>query len=398
MPSSETDQANTKTTHSELTEQFKAMIERYILDNYRDADCYLGLSFQQGGRTMLQINVPASHLPYLLKVRPSDATKNEPPSWKNRPSNINHAERIKDYIIGQTESDQKWILGTLTANVSKEKIEIVEFFDGFCLVIIPKGVSLDILDGQHRTSAIQDLITGDERYLISKDSFPITLLIEDSLHQTRRDFCDIAKTLPISKSLLVSFGALGRDEITIKVIERVSLFRGKTEKIKASPNSKSKLIYTTNYIAKAVSLAFTNDSSDELLDYDIEESAKALSNCLNQFFSECPHTKYIANKEELTVEEVVSFKETYLLGISVGLEILGRLLYCTYDKKSNSFDADKVSQLARLDWSRKSVLWKDNVVRIDPTPRAPGNRYRISSVASAVVTAVKVVKERLGWI
>lgn len=398
MSSSETNQANTKTTHSELTEQFKAMIERYILDNYRDADCYLGLSFQQGRRTMLQINVPASHLPFLLKAKPSDATKNEPPSWKNRPLNINRTERIKDYIIDRTKSDQKWILGTLTANVSKEKIEIVEFFNGFCLVIISKGISLDIMDGQHRTSAIQDLITGDERYLISKDSFPITILIEDSHRQTRIDFFDIAKISPISPSLLVSFGTLGRDEITIKVIKMVSMFRSKTELIKLTPSSRSTLIYTTIYIARAVSLAFTNDSSDELLDYDIEESAKALSNCLNQFFSECPHTKYIANKEELTVEEVVSFKETCLLGVSVGLEILGRLLYCTYDKKSNSFDADKVSQLARLDWSRKSVLWKDNVVRIDPTPRDPGKRYRISSIASAIVTAVKVVKERLGWI
>jgi DNA sulfur modification protein DndB len=398
MASSETNQANTKTTHSELIEQFKAMIERYILDNYRDADCYLGLSFQQGGRTMLQINVPASHLPYLLKAKPSDTDKNEPLSWKNRPLNINHSEQIKNYIISRTESDKKWILGTLTANVSKEKIEIVEFFNGFCLVIIPKGVSLDITDGQHRASAIQDLITGAERYLINKHSFPITLVIEDSDRQSQIDFCDMAQIFPISKSLLISYGALGRDEITIKLIKMVSMFHRKTELIKRSPNSRSTLIYTTNYIARIVSLAFTNESDDELLDYDIEKSAQVLGDCLNQFFSECLHTKSIADKEELTVEEVVSFKEICLLGVSVGLEILGRLLYCTYDKKSNSFDGEKVSQLAKLDWSRKSVFWKDNVVIVDPTPKDPAKPYKITFAASAVATAVKVVKERLGWI
>jgi DNA sulfur modification protein DndB len=347
---------------------------------------------------MLQINVPASHLPFLLKAKPSDTTNNDPESGKNRPLNINHAEEIKKYIISRVEFHKNWILGTLTANVSKEKIEIVEFFQGFCLVIIPKGVSLDITDGQHRTSALQDLFAGTERSLISKDSFPITLVIEDSERQSQMDFRDMAQTLPIPKSLLVSYGALGRDEITRKIIEGVSLFRGKTEKIKASPNSKSKLIYTANYIARAVSLAFTNDSSDELLDYEIEKSAKVLGDCLNQFFSECPYTKSIADKEELTVEEVVRFKETCLLGISVGLEILGRLLYYTYDKKSHSFDAERVSKLAKLDWSRKSLLWQDNVVRVDPTPRDPGKRYRISYVASAVATAVKVVKARLGWI
>jgi len=54
----------------------------------------------------------------------------------------------------------------------------------------------------------------------------------------------------------------------------------------------------------------------------------------------------------------------------VGLEILGRLLYYTYDKDPEgfAFDEEKISAITRLDWSRQGKLWQNNVVspNIDP--------------------------------
>ena len=77
-----------------------------------------------------------------------------------------------------------------------------------------------------------------------------------------------------------------------------------------------------------------------------------MANCLNQFFSEHSQTKRIAEEkiERLTIDEISDFRNECLLGVSVGLEILGRLLYCAYDPKMNSFDRKKVSRLAQLDW------------------------------------------------
>lgn len=399
MATFEINAANTNSVQSDLTEQFKSVIERHILESYGKAECYPALLFRQGKRKMLQINVPAIHLPTLLKSKPSDEKKNDPHSGKNRPVIKGHIKEIRDYIVDRAQAEKKWILGTLTANVPENKIEIVPIWGGVCLVKIPRGVFLEITDGQHRTRAIQELIMseGDSRDFISEDSFPITLVLEDDHRQSQMDFRDMAQTVPLPKSLLVSFGALGRDGITQKIVEQVPMFRNKTEKISSTPGSGSKFIYTINYVAKAVSSAFANDSNAELLDYELEASAQALSTCFQNFFSQCRETKQVFEKEKLDKDEAGFFRENCLLGVSVGLEILGRLLHCTYDEETNSFDEDKVSQLAKLNWSRESSLWKDNVVRIDPKPKNPAKPYKITASASAVATAVKVVKAQLGW-
>lgn len=399
MTTLQTNEASNNAVQPEVKSPFVSLIESYIVKYFREAECYPGLMFRQGERDMIQINVPVSQVPILLEAKPSDDKKNNPHSGKNRPVIKGHAEEIKDYVVERAKNGKPWILGTLTANVSRQNIEIIDFGKGVCLVIIPKEVSLDITDGQHRTRAIQELRQSSERKYISQDSFPITLVLEDGFRQCQTDFRDMAQAAPLPKSLLVSFGALGRDGITQQLVERVSMFQGKTQLIKASPGSGTKYIYTIHYIAKAVSCAFTNDPSDELLNRDSEALAEVLIDCLNQFFSKCFNTKYIYEKavEELTVEEVNAFKEDCLLGVSVGLEILGRLLYCTYDDDNNCFDEVMVSKLAKLDWSREGKLWENNVVRQDPNPKEGAKPYKITASGSAVKMAIDAAKRELGW-
>jgi len=346
---------------------------------------------------MLQINVPAKDLPNLLQARPAAA--NNPDSGKDRPEIKGHADEIKHYIVDRARKGEAWIIGTFTANVAPEIITIVELGMGICMVIVPQGVQFDLTDGQHRKKAIQEFLSDpNESELLAEEYFPITLILEDNFHQCQADFRDIAQAKPVDKSLLLSFGkSSGRAGITKKLIEKVPMFRGKTDKINRSPSKKYKLIYTTNYIARAVSCAFTDNSEDELEYYDVEKSSEALAKCLNHFFSECSQTQRIfeTGVEKLTVNEVSDFKKECLLGVSVGMEILGRLLYCTYELKSNSFNPNKVSQLAQLDWSRENILWQNNVVRVNP--RQKNSTKTISWGASAIADAVKVVKTELGW-
>jgi DNA sulfur modification protein DndB len=125
-----------------------------------------------------------------------------------------------------------------------------------------------------------------------------------------------------------------------------------------------------------------------------------LARCLNNFFSECSHTRHISETsvEELTSQDVNKFTDSCILGRSVGLEILGRLLYCTYDRDSSQdFETERVLQLAQLDWSRKSHLWEGNVVLYNST-QTNNKSYKISSNASSVKVAVSKVKAHLGWI
>lgn len=152
-----------------------ALLLSHFSLNIRSDRCYPGLIFQQGKRTMLQINVPASDFSGLLQAKPS--TGNDPDSGKNRPEIKGHANEIKKYIIERARKDKPWIVGTLTANVDPKDITIIELGRGICLVVIRRGVKLDITDGQHRKSAIHELIESAESNLISDDDFPITLVL-----------------------------------------------------------------------------------------------------------------------------------------------------------------------------------------------------------------------------
>lgn len=382
---------------TESSPRLDPFLEPYFAKHHREK-CYPGLIFRQGKRQMVQINVPADDLPTLLQAKPS--SDNDPDSGKNRPEVKGHAEEIKEYILKRATKGIPWILGTLTANVDPSKIDIIELGRGICLVVIPRGVKLDITDGQHRKSAIQDLIMGEFGEVIGDNDFPITLVLEPDFNQCQTDFRDMAQTKQLDKSLLLSFGEFeGRVGITKRVVDEVFMFRGKTEKIKNSPALKKKLIYTNNYIIRAVSCAFTNDPNNELREYDVNQASDSLVKTLNQFFSECSHSRHIyeTEPEDLTIEQVAEFRENCVLGISVGLDILGRLLYYTYNQHTMSFESSQVSQLALLNWSRNSHLWKDNVVLIDPKPKNPAQPYKISYVSSAVRIAVNRAKTHLGW-
>ncbi len=390
--------SGTNTPQSESNQRLDEVLHPYFAKYHRDK-CYPGLIFQQGKRKMVQINVPAHDLPTLLQAKPSN--DNDPDSGKNRPEVKGHAEEIKEYILNRVENDKPWIVGTLTANVPPDKIELIELGRGICLVVIPRTVKLDITDGQHRKRAIHELIESPKGELIADNDFPITLVLEGNFSQCQSDFRDMAQTRQLDKSLLLSFGEFeGRVGITKNLIERVPMFKGKTEKIKGSPATKKKLIYTTNYITRAVSCAFENDPNDELKGYDVEKASDSLVSCLNQFFSECSQTRHIfkTSVEELRVDEIGRFKEECILGVSAGLDILCRLLNCTYNKSNHYFDTEKVSQIAQLDWSRESNLWHDNVVIVDPNPKNPEKPYKISYVSSAVRIAVELAKAKLGWV
>lgn len=371
------------------------LYDKYESEEYK---CYLGLIFHQGKRRMIQINVHAQQLLGFLQAKPS--LGNDPDSGKNRPVVKGHAGEIKKYIIQRVNKDQPWILGTLTANIDPEDIEIIELGRGVCFVAIPLDKKLDITDGQHRYQAIKELMESEQSPLIARNYFPITLVLEGDLKQCQTDFRDMAQARQLDKSLLLSFGEFsGRIGITKYLVSHVSMFEGKTEKVKKSPATKKKLIYTNNYIVRLVSYAFTDTPNDDLENADVEKDAAELTRCLNYFFNECRDTQYIASRpvDELTIDDVIRFKEKSLLSVSIGLEILGRLLYVTYDKDNCFFNLEWVSQLAELDWSKGSHLWQNNVIRIDSNPKYPNKPYQLATNPSQVRLAVNTVKTHLGW-
>jgi DNA sulfur modification protein DndB len=116
--------------------------------------------------------------------------------------------------------------------------------------------------------------------------------------------------------------------------------------------------------------------------------ADNLAICLNHFFTVNNYTAKFASKEELDTQEASKFRDSYLLGVSVGLEILGKLLHKTLIE-NDSFDLEKVSHIAiNLDWLRKAEIWSNSVVRED----------KINTGQAHVRDAVNHALSKLGWL
>ncbi|HYW19009.1 MAG TPA: DNA sulfur modification protein DndB [Nodularia sp. (in: cyanobacteria)] len=388
----ETIQDSNNHVSPDIKANFSTLVAPLFSEHYLES-CYPGLIFHQGKRKMLQINVPAKDLPTLLQAKPS--TNNDPDSGKNRPEVKGHAKEIKDYVVERAKASKPWVLGTITANVDEKHIKIHELGRGICIVVIPDGIKLDITDGQHRKTAIHELIFSNESYLVGHNQFAITLILEGDKRQCQTDFRDMAQTKQLDNSLLLSYGEFeGRVGITKNLIEEVRMFQEKTNQIGRNAPTKQKLIYTTSFLARFVSCVFADNTKDELKGHDVEQLSKVLAESLNRFFLECKDTKDISEThiDKLTIHQVGAFKETSLLGVSAGIEVLGRLLYRTYDKNNNYFDAQRVSQLAQLDWSRKNSIWDNNVVR-----KSANYDYEIQNRPTAITDAVQIVKTMLGW-
>ncbi|MEL7034591.1 MAG: DNA sulfur modification protein DndB [Cyanobacteria bacterium J06592_8] len=394
---------NSSLVTQELTDSIKQSVQPIMVEGYRRGQTFLAVGSKHGRRLMLQINVHATEIPTLLRSRSVSKDSNDSTSGKNRPVNEEHVKTIKSYIIERAQSNNKWIIGTITANVSPTRIQYQKIWGDIYVVFIPNNTSLEITDGQHRKKAITQLIESDDigRDLIADATFPVNLVLEGNLEQCQTDFCDMAQTYPIAKSLLVSYAGFGKDGVAKEVAEKVGMFKNKTQKIKSTPGSGSKYIYTINYIAKLVSCAFSGTTNDKLTEFKthalVTKKSNLLSECLNHFFSIYPLTQGLAEKEDLDTKDATAFRENNILGISVGLEILGLLLYKAYDDKTDTFEIDMIEQLADdIDWSKSSDLWKGTVV-VDNGKEGEKKGVKISASRSSVSVALDRCIQQLGW-
>ncbi len=415
---------------AEFTNLLQQTMESIRTKTYRDGKTYVAVGSQHGGRLMLQINIHANEILKLVRSSSIDKRSNDPSSGKNRPIDEKHVKNIKNYISERSKSGNKWIIGPITANVSPEKIQYQKVWEDFYIVFIPDHTFLEITDGQHRATAIIRLIEelqSEEQKLILNSSFSFNIVLEASLEQCQTDFRDMAQTQPIAQSLLVSYASFGRDAVAKEVVERVDLFRDKTEKIKKSPGSRTNFIYTLNYVAKLVSCAFAGKSDQKLSEYNsteiVEEKATLLSDCLNYFFSKVPATLAEVKKEKFSWKDAQEFRNSNILGISVGLEILGTLLYETYNQEMNSFNLDMVDQIVdKIDWSKDGECWNNTIIignvkekdtsdpeknSLEDKPdegedslddeKVRNSKKRIFANRASVARALNRCREKLGW-
>lgn len=348
------------------------IIEPMKIALYGRERVYLGIGDHHGGRLVLQIVVYASEIPELV---PSSS----------RPRNADHVIEIKDYILRRTQANKKWILGALTLSVNHNLIRLKPIGSSFYIVTIPNNIPLHIIDGQHRIQAIAELMASNsQRSLVADEQIPLSLVLNEDVKQADMDFRDMAQTVPLPPALLVAFASEGRDAVAQAVAQKVHLFRNNTQWLKAYPGTGSRYAYTLNYIAQMVGCAVSGDPNNNLPDFDspahIEGIADQLSDVLNLFFDRCPATATRAKSENMTAAEVADFRDNSILGLSIGLEVLGCLIY------QCSKNVINIEQIAtQIDWSRDSDWWS-GIVSSDNKVASGPSGTSVSLVAERAIT------------
>lgn len=330
---------------TKLADTFAATVNSKKLENYGKKRVAIGIGNYQGQRLTIQIIVYASEIPGLFGIA-------------SRPIIESHVSEIKEYILKRASADKKWILGAITASIDPDLIQYESIGSNLYLVSIKNATPFKITDGQHRISAIALIMTTNHRELIANEQIPITLVLDGNERQADVDFQDMAQGTSIPDSLLVAFNFEGRDAIAKELVERVDLFRGSTRWDSASAGSGSKYLYTLNFIAGLVGCAIQGEKNVPLEEYNdvgkIEQIGIELSEIINQFFLSCPATKALAQKNELTPDEVKDFRASCILGLGIGLEILGCLIY--QFRQGNL----TITQIATdIDWYRENKLWNE---------------------------------------
>ncbi|WP_013335104.1 DGQHR domain-containing protein [Gloeothece verrucosa] len=165
-----------------LASALNIYVQPLMLERYNQGKIFLAIGAKHGGRLMLQINVHATEIPALVRWEEENKNSNSQKVPKKRPINKKRVEDIKNYIRERAQAGKKWILGTLTANVDPAAVEYQRIWEDFYMVFIPNCTRVGIIDGQHRTRAIVELVDSDPD-LISQMSFPISLILEGDLKQ-----------------------------------------------------------------------------------------------------------------------------------------------------------------------------------------------------------------------
>lgn len=335
------------------------------------------IRFQQGGRRLFATSLPLGTAVRRIKTDP--VSKGDDPEQKrNRPIMPDQVAAIAKYIKDQVERKDKYILPSLTLNVSQRLRSFSVRTSSTirsCYLAVPETVELYVTDGQHRLKGIEAVLRDHPE--LERDSIGLTIVEEEDLSQIHQDFADCALTKPVPPALLTVFNQ--RDplsQMTKRVAAEVAFFRGRIDKTGTRIGKHSFHVFTMNQVRMGVADFITGSSLqgkaqlersiDSFIGQENEFAAKLewLKEFYDKFTQHNSEWLKVANRNAgALAEEIDTYKlrEEYVHFTATGLVILSRVGHSIYKRTANKRDA-LIRKLAELDWSRRGELWRGNVV------------------------------------
>jgi DNA sulfur modification protein DndB len=342
--------------------------------------------FQQGNRLMLTTAFMIPLIRNRLQVNHAKAKGNveEVRAASNRPLMNDHVGSVKNYL--RSNVGKKYILPPLTLNARQAlSVHLASYGSTVSAVtiVIPTNVKLEITDGAHRKSAVDDVIDELSEEMLdtfNRDAVSVMITIEDDMAQIHQDFADASKTKQLPKSQLAAYDRRNpANGIVLDIIDTCSLFKGRIDSTSKSLSVKSNRLFLTNQVRQMVKEMLVG--SYALADEIFEEKATHIL-----ISSESPQYQADLRKFTAFVEKVTQsipilreISATPQVGVpservadlraqgwvclqATGLVVLGRIAHELFKHEIADWEV-YVERLGSIDWRKTGPLWQGNIIQ-----------------------------------
>jgi len=338
--------------------------------------------FRQGLRTCMSGALPFTFIETRLESKPAKkrASIEDTSVDTNRPLIPEHAEAISKYIMDNR--DKNYILPPMTLNV-QEDTNLYSFVTSALMrpgyLVIPATAKLAITDGQHRRKGINEALErlpSDQQKKLAADSIAVMITCETDIDQIHQDFADCSRTKPLPPSQLAVYDRRNPANKVVLDLERnCKLFRGKIDAVSKNMGKNSTSLFLANHLRQLVKTLLTGNW--QASDADFQKRATDILNgdsygsvldkyveYLNFLTELVPVWKEISMLKSGMSLNIIPEKraEGYVCMSVVGLVIIGNIGYHLFTKYESEWK-DYAERLARIDWKKSGVLWRDNVVK-----------------------------------
>ncbi len=288
-----------------------------------------------------------------------------------RKINEQRIPEIKNYILNNTTS---YVFSALSASIDGDfTFEASTLDSSLGMLHIDMKAVLLINDGQHRKAAIEAAL--DEKYALAEETIAVVLFKDEGLKRSQQMFADLNKhAVKPSKSLSTLYD--DRDEMSnaVKnVISNVTFLNKYVDKERDSLGKYSSKLFTLSKFLRA---------NERIIKTNIlSESDNAfLINFWTSIFSNID----VWNSLETKQISKQSFKEDFVLTLSVVLNAFGRLGYYFY---TQHIDINLLKNLNTIDWLRCNKEWLGRIFN---------HQGKITGKEESVIKICNLLKLKLG--
>lgn len=288
-----------------------------------------------------------------------------------RKINEQRIPEIRDYILDNPDT---YVFSALSASIDGQfTFESSALDDNIGLLHIDMSAILIINDGQHRKASIEAALKENPK--LSDETISVVLFKDEGLKRSQQMFADLNKhAVKPSKSLSTLYD--DRDNLSNAVKEVVYSIPFLSKYVDKEHDSlgkfSSKLFTLSNFLRANQRIIKTEDVSD--MDNIF------LKNFWSLVFAFIEEWQLMDNKRI----SKCSFKEDYVLTLSVVMNAFGRLGHFFY---TENLDLNRLKNLNEIDWLRSNPEWAGRIFN---------EQGKITGKDDSIIKICNLLKTKLG--